>query len=167
MNDRVKPIEATARQHHSPKIHSPVTVVTAFNTIIITMLRSVRAKLSKMKFVFVRRWRNFATETQIKLLPTTVAIIIKVNTAIWATTLTGPSSVLFVFPFTIISAGRTFGCIKCWAIESVNFFFHSSFYAKLRRVASNLLALKIFFIIFVISTCVLSPQTPANFGHLK
>lgn len=90
IKESVRPTEATARQHHSPKIHSPVTVVTAFKTIITTMLKSVSAKLTRMKLVFVRRWRNFLTETQIKEFPTIVAKMMKVNTTIWATILIVP-----------------------------------------------------------------------------
>lgn len=86
MKDKVRPAAATAWQHHAPNIHSPVTVVTALKIITTTIVKSVSAKLSSMKFVFVRRWRNFVTEIQIKEFPTTVANMISTNTVIWTAT---------------------------------------------------------------------------------
>lgn len=137
MKESVKPIEATARQHHWPKIHSPVTVVTAFKIMITTMLRSVSAKLSKIKFVFVRRWRNFTTETQIKPLPTIVAIMIKVNTAIWATTLTEFSSPVFSCAIVCRFGEETRRYINSSATDKVNFLFITTFSAQLRRMVRN------------------------------
>ena len=92
MKESVRPIEATALQHLSPKIHSPVTVVTAFNTIISIILKSVNAKLSKMKFVFVRRWRNLITEITTKEFPVSVASVMKIKTINSTTTWTVPGA---------------------------------------------------------------------------
>lgn len=163
MKESVRPIEATARQHHSPKIHSPVTVVTAFKIMIITILRSVSARLNKIKFVFVRRWRNFTTETQIKLLPTIAAIMIKVNTAIWATTLTEFSSLLLVFSCAIVAGlvKRLDGTFTTHSNRESEPVFVRTFCAQLRRMVRKHLS---FFCNFHVGQRV---QTPAALNHLK
>ena len=57
------------------------------------MLRSVNAKLSSMKFVFVRRWRNLITEMQTSELPIAVVKMIQINITISMTILAVPDIV--------------------------------------------------------------------------